>query len=647
MTLTDSRTPSADPGTTRGVAQEMAAVVTPLFGGTLPLRIRAWDGSEAGPAGAPTVVVNDSAALRRLVFRPGELGLAQAYVTGEIDVEGDLLDGFRRVWQAVRESGASPRLTLSTVLAGLSTAKELGAFGRPPEPPGSQARLRGRLHSLTRDRDAISHHYDLSNDFYALILDPHMAYSCAYFTQDPDDPTYTVEDAQRDKLDLVCRKLGLHEAKPGHRHLDIGCGWGSLSLYAAETYGVQVVGVTIAKEQKAFIDARIAERGLQGRVEIRLQDYRDVAGRPLRHDLLDRDGRARRPARTTRVYTGGIHGLLEDGGRALIQQMSRTTRPGGGPFIEAFIAPDMHMRPVGETVDLIEQAGLEVRDVHALREHYVRTVDAWYGTFEDNWDRVVEMVGEEVARVWRLYLVGGALAFEEGRMGVDQILMVRPTLSDAAACRACAPSDDRLPVGAFLGAVPFTLLAVVVVLGGTFLVALRLGRHAVVDVAWGLGFAAIAVAAFLASEGAGDGFTGGFALVLTVVWGRAPRGAHRAALARSRRGPALRRAAGQGARQPAAVRAAADLPHPGRGDVVRVAARCRSRCSPRARPTPRPGSACCSGWSGSSSRPSATCSSPGSATTRPRRARCSTPACGATPGTRTTSATPASGGACP
>ena len=127
------------------------------------------------------------------------------------------------------------------------------------------------------------------------------------------------------------------------------------------------------------------------------------------------------------TFAGQIHRLLRPGGRALIQQMSRTTRPGGGPFIEAFIAPDMHMRPVGETVDLIEQAGLEVRDVHALREHYVRTVKAWYDTFEANWDRVVAMVGEEVGRVWRLYLVGGALAFEEGRMGVDQILAVKPT----------------------------------------------------------------------------------------------------------------------------------------------------------------------------------------------------------------------------
>ena len=422
MTLTEARPPAA--GGATGVAHELADVVTPLFGGTLPIRLRAWDGSEAGPADAPTVVIRDAAALRRLVFRPGELGLAQAYVTGEVDVEGDLLDGFRRVWQSVRENGASPRLNAATVLAGLRTAKGLGAFGRPPAPPSSQARLRGRLHSLTRDRDAISHHYDLSNDFYALILDPHMAYSCAYFTS--DDPGYTVEDAQRDKLDLVCRKLGLDRAEPGHRHLDIGCGWGSLSLYAAETYGVQVVGVTIAAEQKAFIDARIAERGLQDLVEIRLQDYRDVPDGPYDTvssiEMGEHVGQRNYP-----VYTGQIHRLLTPGGRALIQQMSRTTRPGGGPFIEAFIAPDMHMRPVGETVALIEQAGLEVRDVHALREHYVWTVDAWYATFEANWDTVVAMVGEEVARVWRLYLVGGALAFEEGRMGVDQILMVKPT----------------------------------------------------------------------------------------------------------------------------------------------------------------------------------------------------------------------------
>ena len=427
MTLRESR--PASPAI--GAAQQIVDLISPLFGGLVPLRVRAWDGSVAGPDDAPTVVVNDPAALRRLIYRPGELGLAQAYVTGEIDVEGDLLDGFRRVWRAAREQDASPRLSPSTVVAGLRTARGLGllqwsSLWRPPGPPASQARLRGRLHSLTRDRDAIAHHYDLSNDFYALILDEHMAYSCAYFTQDPGDASYTLEDAQRDKLDLVCRKLGLDEAEPGHRHLDIGCGWGSLSLFAAQEYGVEVVGVTIAAEQKAFIDQRIAERGLQDRVEIRLQDYRDVADGPFDTissiEMGEHVGKRNYP-----VFAGGIHRLLRPGGRALVQQMSRTTRPGGGPFIEAFIAPDMHMRPVGETVDLFEQAGLEVRDVHGLREHYVWTVDRWYATFDANWDRVVEMVGEEVARVWRLYLVGGALAFEEGRMGVDQILMVRPT----------------------------------------------------------------------------------------------------------------------------------------------------------------------------------------------------------------------------
>jgi cyclopropane-fatty-acyl-phospholipid synthase len=430
MTLTDQRPTDQRPTDAAastpersGAAQRLADLVAPFFAGTLPVRIRAWDGSVAGPDGVPTVVVGDPAALRRLLFHPGELGLAQAYVSGEIDVEGDLLDGLRRVWRAVREQGAAPRLTPSRALGGLRAALSLGAVGQPPAPPASQARLRGRLHSLTRDRAAIAHHYDLSNEFYALILDPHMAYSCGYFTS--DDPSYTVEDAQRDKLDLVCRKLGLDLAEPGHRHLDIGCGWGSLSLYAAQRYGVDVVAVTISEQQRDLVERRVDERGLRERVQVRLQDYRDVADGPFDTvssiEMGEHVGERGYPS-----FARVIHDRLRPGGRALVQQMSRTSRPGGGPFIEAFIAPDMHMRPVGETVALLERAGLEVGDVHGLREHYVRTVDAWYATFEAGWDRVVAMVGEEVARVWRLYLVGGALAFEEGRMGVDQILLVRP-----------------------------------------------------------------------------------------------------------------------------------------------------------------------------------------------------------------------------
>ena len=417
MTLTPR--PTAASGQV-DVASRIAEVVSPFFGGHLPIRLRAWDGTTAGPHDAPTVVVRHPRALRRLLFAPGELGLAQAYVTHEIDVEGDLLGAFRTVWRAARESGASPKLSPATVAGAVRTAYRLGVFGRPTAAPASQARLRGRLHSLRRDRAAISHHYDLSNDFYAAILDPQMAYSCAYFTNTA--PDYTLEDAQRDKLDLVCRKLGLVE---GGRHLDIGCGWGSMALHAAEHYGVRVVGVTLSEQQDAFVRARVRERGLEGRVEVRLQDYRDVTDGPF-DTVSSIEMGEHVGAENYSVFTDQIHRLLRPGGRMLIQQMSRTTKPGGGPFIESFIAPDMHMRPVGETVALIERAGLEVRDVHALREHYVSTVAAWYATFETNWDRVVEMVGEEVARVWRLYLVGGALAFEEGRMGVDQILAVKP-----------------------------------------------------------------------------------------------------------------------------------------------------------------------------------------------------------------------------
>jgi cyclopropane-fatty-acyl-phospholipid synthase len=422
MTATQTTSTSTTTATAPGVATEIAEALAPFVGGALPVHLTAWDGSAAGPADAPHVVLRSPRALRRLLRHPGELGAAQAYVTGELDVEGDLNAALTHVWEVAHERGLGGiRPTPATVAAVLKVAKGAGALGLPLPPPASQAVLKGRLHSLGRDKQAIHHHYDLSNEFYELILDPHMAYSCAYWTS--DDPDYTVEDAQRDKLDLVCRKLGL---EPGMRLLDIGCGWGSMSLYAAEHFGAQVTGVTIAAEQKRFIDARIAERGLQDRVEIRLQDYRDVPDNDF-DAVVSLEMGEHVGQRNYRTYTSVLHDRVRPGGRVLIQQMSRRGRhPGGGPFIESFIAPDMTMRPVGQTVDLIEESGLEVRDVHALREHYVRTVDAWYDTFEANWDRAVALVGEEVARVWRLYLVGGSMAFRDGRMGVDQILSVRP-----------------------------------------------------------------------------------------------------------------------------------------------------------------------------------------------------------------------------
>lgn len=406
-----------------GVAPALTSVLTGFLGQESPVRVRAWDGSEAGPVDAPVVEIRSVDALRRVVWRPGELGVAQAYVTGELDVIED--DGWTLETALTHALGSTRERTRRRpgprdLVRGLATAARLGALGRPPAAPATQASVAGRLHSRARDRRAISHHYDLSNEFYSLILDESMAYSCGYH-ETPDTP---LAEAQRAKLSLICDKLGLRE---GSTLLDVGCGWGSLSLHAAEHVGARVVGVTIAAEQKRFIDARIAERGLTGRVEIRLQDYREVPERDhfdavSSIEMGEHVGRRNYP-----VYARALQAAVRPGGRVLVQQASRTGRHrGGGPFIESFIAPDMHMRPVAETIGLLTDAGLELRGVQGLREHYVRTVAGWLDRFEQNAERLTELVGPEAMRVWRLYLVGGALAFRDGRMGVDQILLERP-----------------------------------------------------------------------------------------------------------------------------------------------------------------------------------------------------------------------------
>jgi cyclopropane-fatty-acyl-phospholipid synthase len=341
-------------------------------------------------------------------------GSALAYVWSQI-AQGRL--------RATRPSlGALARLCTVVV--------RLGALGMPLPPPATQARVGGRLHSLSRDRAAISHHYDLSNAFYRLILDPSMAYSCAYW--ESARPGITLEQAQRDKLDRICRKLGLDD-RPGMRLLDVGCGWGSLSLYAAEHYGARVLGITLSAEQKTYTESILAERGLGDRVEIRVQDYRTVTDSSFDAaasiEMGEHVGRQNYP-----TYARILHNCVRPGARVLIQQMSRRgSRPGGGPFIESFIAPDMHMRPLGQTIALLEEAGLSTIEVETMRDHYVRTIDSWIDILETRWDTAVELIGEEAARVWRLYLAGGRLAFAQGRMGVDQILLARPADARSAA----------------------------------------------------------------------------------------------------------------------------------------------------------------------------------------------------------------------
>ncbi len=409
---------------TGGVAARLEEALRPFIGGDLPVRLVAWDGSAAGPDVAPVVELRSPEALRRLLWHPGELGAAQAYVTGELDVPGDLDAALTHAFAVAKERGLSGRRPPLRALAGaVRAAIGLDLIGRPPAPPATQARIRGRLHSKDRDRSAISHHYDTTADFYSLILDEEtMAYSCGYHSS-TDQP---LAEAQHAKLDLVCRKLGL---EPGMRLLDVGCGWGSLSLHAAEQFGARVVGVTISAEQKRFAEAAARRRGLEDLVEFQLCDYRDaVPYRGAEYDAVaslemgEHVGQA-----NYGTYAQVLHDAVRPGGRVLVQQMSRTGRwPGGGPFIESFIAPDMHMRPVGETVALLEASGLEARDVHALREHYVLTVAGWLERFEANIDAITDLVGEELVRVWRLYLVGGSMAFRDGRMGVDQVLLVRP-----------------------------------------------------------------------------------------------------------------------------------------------------------------------------------------------------------------------------
>jgi cyclopropane fatty-acyl-phospholipid synthase-like methyltransferase/DUF1365 family protein len=402
-------------------ADQLASLFRDIAGADMPLRIRAWDGSEAGPLDGPVLVIRSRRALRRLLWAPGELGLARAYVTGDLDVEGDLTDGFRQVWRQVRAGQLNRvELTVRQRLSAAAAAARLGAVGLPPTPPRSEARLTGRRHSASRDRAAIAHHYDMSNEFYGLLLDETMAYSSAYFT-DTDQP---LVDAQRAKLDLICRKLQLES---GMRLLDVGCGWGSLILHAAEHYGVHATGVTLSAAQRDHIVKQVADRGLADRVTVRLQDYRDVEQHAAFDavssiEMGEHVGEEQYP-----VYASIMYGALRPGGRLLLQQMSRHrgTAPGGGAFIESYIAPDMHMRPLPETLAFLEGAGFEIRDVQAMREHYVTTVRHWIDTFEARYPEFVALVGEEVARVWRLYLVGGALAFDEGRMGVDQILAVR------------------------------------------------------------------------------------------------------------------------------------------------------------------------------------------------------------------------------
>jgi cyclopropane-fatty-acyl-phospholipid synthase len=420
-----------------GAAERLAPVLAELLGAELPIRLRGWDGVEAGPPGAPVLVLRNRRALRHLIWRPDELGLARAYVSGDLEVDpsSDLYEVLTAVARlAERTEAVTLRPRLADVFGPqgrrlLGTAVRVGALGpKPPLPPEEARRLRGSRHSLSRDRTAISHHYDVGNDFYRLVLGPSMVYSCAYWTPGAS----TLEQAQEAKLDLVCRKLGL---RPGMRMLDVGCGWGSLLVHAARHYGVVGTGVTLSAEQARGARERIAEAGLSDQLTIRLQDYREISDGP--YEAISSVGMAEHVGTEQyRRYAGLLYGLLAPGGRLLNHQIARRPSAPGehyrtSPFISAYVFPDGDLSPIGETVGLLEQAGFEIRDVESLREHYARTLRAWVGNLESAWDLAAELTTTGRARVWRLYMAASALAFEENRIGVNQVLAVR-TPADGA-----------------------------------------------------------------------------------------------------------------------------------------------------------------------------------------------------------------------
>ncbi|HET7823534.1 MAG TPA: class I SAM-dependent methyltransferase [Ornithinibacter sp.] len=410
-------------------ATTLHPLVESAIGPGLPVRLDCWDGSSIGPADADVVIrFTTRRALRRLVWAPNELGFARAYVSGDVEIDGDLLDGLTRLNAfADPERGPGVSVGADTKAAVARAVVRLGALGPPPRPPAEEIRLSGRRHAKARDAKAVTHHYDVGNDFYELVLGPSMVYSCAYFERAPSDG-YTLEDAQRAKLDLVARKLGL---SAGMRLLDVGCGWGGFVIHAAREYGVDAVGVTLSAEQATYARDSVASQGLSDRVQIRVQDYRDVHDGP--YDAIASIGMAEHVGLSQLgEYAAQLHDLISPGGRLLNHAISRRPGPPGDPrgdktsFIDRYVFPDGELQPMSTMVETLESAGLEVRDVESLREHYTDTLRAWVRNLERNWDQAVALSSAGRARVWRLYMAGSALAFQSNRLGINQILAVKP-----------------------------------------------------------------------------------------------------------------------------------------------------------------------------------------------------------------------------
>ena len=403
----------------------IAGAVERLMRDGMPFRFEAYDGSSAGPEDADiTVRLRTERGLAYLMTAPGDLGFGRAFVAGDLEIEGVSLanpyDLMTLVQSRLRLKVPGPAELLQIVRSlGLSNLK-------PPPPPPEEHLPRwrrvveGMRHSKARDAEAIHHHYDVSNRFYELVLGPSMTYTCAVFpTEDA-----TLEQAQYEKYDLVCRKLGLG---PGDRLLDVGCGWGGMVRHAAEHYGVQALGVTLSEQQAQWAQQAIKDQGLDHLAEVRFSDYRDVGESDF--DAVSSIGLMEHiGVRNYPDYFAFLQGKLRVGGRMLNHCITRrdgSLSPKAGAFIDRYVFPDAELAPVGTIVSAMHDHGLEVRHVEDIREHYALTLQGWSQNLEEHWDEALGEVSLGIAKVWGLYMAGSRLAFERNEIGLHQVLGVK------------------------------------------------------------------------------------------------------------------------------------------------------------------------------------------------------------------------------
>jgi cyclopropane-fatty-acyl-phospholipid synthase len=409
------------------VARAVVAILrkTVRDGRRLSIELDGDTNQRAGEADA-RVRIHGPDAVARLIFPPSPDAFAEGYLRGDLEIDGDVGTAVEQ-GQKLEVRRLSPTDLRRLARYGL----ELRRHTPSAHPLARIARLSGRRHSRARDLAAVRFHYDVGEDFYGLWLDRRLTYSCAYF-ETAEDPATDLDAAQEAKLDLICRKLRL---RPGQRLLDIGCGWGSLILFAAERHGVEAVGVTLSERQATEANRRAAEAGLVDRVRAEVRDYRDLA--PLgAFDAVASVGMFEHVgAQNLATYFEAALGAVCPGGLFLNHGIATAERSASGPtgarrnsrFVERYVFPDGELVPVERAIDVArDEVGFELIDVQLLRPHYALTLRAWVDRLEGNWDAAVAAAGDEVARTWRLYMSGARVGFEGNDLDVAQLLLARP-----------------------------------------------------------------------------------------------------------------------------------------------------------------------------------------------------------------------------